>query len=523
MPNAVTKHRILLIDDDSVSLAQLGFILDREGFTVETANDGIEGLARLKSDGTAPYSALITDYQMPGLNGIELLEKVRVLDPTLATIIITSNSERETISASLKGGAIDFLEKPINRPSVRSALERAIAHTLEQRRIHAAVSRLSTVASIQQRLAPNLKSVNNTPGFLNCELTTRNCPIHEAGGDFISVFRSTPHEVRLVLGDVSGHGVIEGFIASYFQGMVKGMQTLGASAVQIADACNRFLLYDWSGGQNDQLPSSLSAVFLSLNLEHRELTVYNCGCPAVYFYPPEAPPIALAPHGTSLGWFDDLAAGSATVKLPDNGVCCLWSDGLTDYAAQIQVTPHAAAAQILLSAPHLHHEESHSVPFMDDILIARVRWFSSDQPLPEDSHLIYHESVSGDSSLEIDAFQARFQRNLTTALPSLNAQILHRVILCTREALLNALEHGCEKRADLATQVYARYYPKVSRIEITVEDPGPGHVRQPQSEPPDLLNGTGHISLGIQLIQTLTSGYRTLRNGATVIMDFSEH
>jgi len=522
MPKTSLSGRVLLVDDDPTTLMLLRTILGRGGFAVETATDGAKALDRLRQPGLPVCDAVLTDYMMPELDGLQLLEQIQRHDPTLATIITTSDSERTTLSASLKGGVCDFLEKPCPPKVVLDAVERAIGLTRRQRSLYSAERRLNEVCSIQQRLAPSLNGRAAVPGELDCELTTRICPIHEAGGDFVSVFHPAAGAVQLVLGDVSGHGLLEGFIATYFQGMVKGMQTAGVVPLKIAEACNRFLLVEWSAGQCGEGGSSLSAIFVHLDLIGRELKILNCGCPAVHFYAPGRPPEALAARSSPLGWFETLNPGVATVPLGEGGSCCLWSDGLLDQAKKLALTPHAVAARLLLTAPEDLAAHRRASNFADDVLVARLRWFPGDEQEADDTLPVFHEALPGDSGPGIDALQERFQRNLLYALPTLPSSCLTSVLLCVREALINALKHGCGGLREAVAHLTAVIRPARGRLEVTVSDPGPGRPRilSAPAGLPDLLADTGHVSLGLEMIHFLTTAIREARNGAELTMEF---
>ena len=170
---------------------------------MQTARNGEEAIDYILGASPAKYEAVITDYVMPGINGITLLERIQQIDPSLATIIATSDAERNTVSSSLKKGAVDFLEKPISRTGLLAAIVRATNHTRRQRHLIGAENRLAAVASIQKRLAPRLVAANAQERTLDCELTTRACPINEAGGDFVTALRSETGAVEVVLGDVT--------------------------------------------------------------------------------------------------------------------------------------------------------------------------------------------------------------------------------------------------------------------------------------------------------------------------------
>lgn len=88
---ASVKPAILLVDDDLFLLTLTAELLSGLGYPVTTASDGIEALAAL-DDGHA-VDLLVTDVQMPGLHGLELARRAKVIRPTLAVLYCTGNPE----------------------------------------------------------------------------------------------------------------------------------------------------------------------------------------------------------------------------------------------------------------------------------------------------------------------------------------------------------------------------------------------------------------------------------------------
>lgn len=125
------KERILVVDDDSSLLQLLTHSLKRQGYEVAAAGDGLEGLNILES--SAPFSVLLTDLLMPRLSGKDLIERARMLDPYLQTIVITAADSLElAISVLRQGGVYDYLQKPFDS---LDQLNLTIEHALEHRRL----------------------------------------------------------------------------------------------------------------------------------------------------------------------------------------------------------------------------------------------------------------------------------------------------------------------------------------------------------------------------------------------------
>jgi DNA-binding NtrC family response regulator len=117
------KPHILLIDDDQSLRRVIEYSLVENGFAVSPATSGEEGLALFQNE---PFDVVITDITMPGMSGMDVLEKVRRADPGLPVIIITAYGTIESAVSAMKQGAFDYITKPFNRDELRITLDRAL-------------------------------------------------------------------------------------------------------------------------------------------------------------------------------------------------------------------------------------------------------------------------------------------------------------------------------------------------------------------------------------------------------------
>src|SRR3990172_6488860 len=123
MHTAMKKPSILLIDDDDSLRRVMEFSLAESGYRVQTAASGEEGLRLFEKDS---FDAVITDITMPGMNGMEVLAKVRHQDARLPVVIITAYGTIESAVEAMKQGAFDYITKPFNRDELRLTLDRAL-------------------------------------------------------------------------------------------------------------------------------------------------------------------------------------------------------------------------------------------------------------------------------------------------------------------------------------------------------------------------------------------------------------
>ena len=122
------KARIMVIDDEESMCKFMKIMLNKEGYEVTTSQSGSEALNILKERN---YDLVIADLMMPGLNGLELLSRVKSLDPDANFIVMTAYASVDTAIEALKKGAYDYLTKPFKVDEIRIAIKKA----LEQKRI----------------------------------------------------------------------------------------------------------------------------------------------------------------------------------------------------------------------------------------------------------------------------------------------------------------------------------------------------------------------------------------------------
>src|SRR5678809_618365 len=116
---------ILIIDDEKAIRKTLSEILSFEGYKIEEASDGEEGLKKFKEK---TYDAVLCDIKMPKLDGIEFLQKAGESNPDVPIIMISGHGNIETAVEAVKKGAYDYISKPpdLNRLliTIRNAMDR---------------------------------------------------------------------------------------------------------------------------------------------------------------------------------------------------------------------------------------------------------------------------------------------------------------------------------------------------------------------------------------------------------------
>ncbi|MBI3995457.1 MAG: response regulator [Nitrospirae bacterium] len=105
------KTRILVVDDEEVLRNLYQEVLSSEGYEVLCAASGEEGLKKLQSD---RFDLVVTDYRMPGMDGMEFLQRVKIFNVAIQVILLTSHIGPKTALDAMKAGAFWYLTKPVD-------------------------------------------------------------------------------------------------------------------------------------------------------------------------------------------------------------------------------------------------------------------------------------------------------------------------------------------------------------------------------------------------------------------------
>ncbi|MGI8436683.1 MAG: sigma-54-dependent transcriptional regulator [Chthoniobacterales bacterium] len=118
------RAKILLVEDDEQIASALTRVLADENYTVAHARDGTSGLARAQAE---PCDLVITDFKLPGLTGMELVQRLHDARPRLPVILMTAHGTTDTAIEATKLGAYDYLLKPFEMPDLLALVEKAVA------------------------------------------------------------------------------------------------------------------------------------------------------------------------------------------------------------------------------------------------------------------------------------------------------------------------------------------------------------------------------------------------------------
>jgi DNA-binding NtrC family response regulator len=118
-------HNLLVVDDEEVIREGMRRILSAEGFHVDTSASGRTAIEKIQE---RDFDVVITDLKMPGMDGIEVLKAIKILQPEVPVIIITGYSTVDTAVDAMKNGAFDYIAKPFTSDLIIDKVQKAIDH-----------------------------------------------------------------------------------------------------------------------------------------------------------------------------------------------------------------------------------------------------------------------------------------------------------------------------------------------------------------------------------------------------------
>ncbi len=119
----MAKDKILIVDDEPSMREFLEIMLTREGYKVASASDGRDALNMLNKQ---MYDLIVSDIQMPGMGGLELLKNIKDVSPDTEVIMITAYASTETAVEAMKEGAYDYITKPFKVDEIRLIIKKAL-------------------------------------------------------------------------------------------------------------------------------------------------------------------------------------------------------------------------------------------------------------------------------------------------------------------------------------------------------------------------------------------------------------
>jgi phosphoserine phosphatase RsbU/P len=330
--------KILVVDDEpdlELLIRQKFRRQIRAGqFAFSFAHNGVEALQKL--DEESDIELVLTDINMPEMDGLTLLMKVNELDLLVKSVIISAYGDMPNIRTAMNRGAADFLTKPIDFNDLEITVDKTLQqlallkHAMhEHDQLLALRHELDLAAEIQQSILPS--RFPPFPERDDFELFATMIPAREVGGDFYDFFLVDPDRLGFLIADVSGKGVPAALFMAMCRTLLKAAALLGVSPADCLQRANRQICLD-NGSE-----MFVTVFYGLLDTRSGEVEYCNAGHNPPYVLRADGRFEVVAPTGdTVLGVLDGLTYHQRSLTLGRDDTLLLYTDGVTEAMDEAQ-------------------------------------------------------------------------------------------------------------------------------------------------------------------------------------------
>ena len=324
MPN-----RILVVDDepDLETLITQRFRkrIRADLLSFQFASNGEEALAKLQADDL--IDVVLTDINMPVMDGLTLLSRLREAHPLLRSVIVSAYGDMPNIRTALNRGAFDFITKPIDFQDLEITLDRAIAEAVERKqaaqnrdRLLGLSRELELARNIQSALVPHV-----FPQHERLSVYGAMIPAAEVGGDLFDCFLLDDHRLAFTIGDVSGKGIAAALFMAVSRTVLRVAASKGLAPRECLQEAHQFLY-----GERRATSHFVTCFYGILDLATGQLEYSRAGHNPPYLVRGDAVQTLDAASGLPLGMLRRVNYDTATVQLAPGDTLLLFTDGITE-------------------------------------------------------------------------------------------------------------------------------------------------------------------------------------------------
>lgn len=330
--------KILVVDDEPdlelLILQKFRKQIAAKEYAFVFASNGKEALAKLAED--PELNVILTDINMPEMDGIALLSNLQTLNRPYKAIVISAYGDMPNIRSAMNQGASEFITKPIDFQDLEITINKVIQQYTQLNEGVAAKNQLRTLEielsianNIQQSLLPS--NFNPMPQNNRFELSGKMMPAKAVGGDFFDFFPLDGNRVGLLIADVSGKSIPASLFMAKSKTIIRSIALQGASPKETLYTANELI-----GGDN-ALCMFVTVFYAILDTTTGQITYANAGHNPPYIVSANKSVRKIAATDTiPLGVDSDLIHGKAnffeqhTIALKDNDFIFLYTDGVTE-------------------------------------------------------------------------------------------------------------------------------------------------------------------------------------------------
>ena len=325
----ILRPKILVVDDEPDLEHLVRQRMRREirsgQYSFMFAQNGVEALEVLSEE--QDIDMVLTDINMPRMDGLTLLEQIPKVDPNIRSVIVSAYGDMKNIRTAMNRGAFDFITKPIDFEDMKVTIQRTLHHlelwrgALESRdKLVALQNELSVANKMQQSILPT--SFPSGRGF---EIFGSMKPARDVGGDFFDVLSLEDGRIGLVVADVSDKGVPAALFMMSSRTLLKGA-AIGLDAPgKVLSEVNQLLQ------EENDAAMFVTVFYATFDPESGELTYANGGHNTPLVVHADGSSTVIPPTGgIALGVVPDFTYEESSMTLQPGDRVVLYTDGVTE-------------------------------------------------------------------------------------------------------------------------------------------------------------------------------------------------
>ena len=250
MESNMPFSKILVVDDEpdleSLILQKFRSKIKTKEYEFQFAQNGVEALEKISNDGT--IDLILTDINMPVMDGLTLLSKINDLNnKLLKSVIVSAYGDMENIRTAMNRGAYDFITKPIDLKDLEITIEKSLKEIelykqvlVSHNKLVALQQELDIANVIQTSILP--KTFPPFPDRKEFDIYAKMIPAKEVGGDLYDFFMIDKYRLGIVVGDVSGKGIAAALLMAVCKTLLKATAYKGMPADNILAEVNNILV-----------------------------------------------------------------------------------------------------------------------------------------------------------------------------------------------------------------------------------------------------------------------------------------
>ena len=321
--------KILVVDDepDVKPLFQQRMRRDiRAGrYELVFASNGVEAMEKLNEDRT--IDMVVTDINMPQMDGLTLLQQIPEVDPNVRAVIISAYGDMKNIRTAMNRGAFDFVTKPLDFDDLRVTIDRTLEHLAQWRDALASRDQLTALQNELDIANRMQKSILPTqfPKGSNYEMYANMEPARNVGGDFYDVVRLEGGRIGVAIADVSDKGVPAALVMMSSRTLLKGAAIGYEPPGLVLGAVNELLL------ENNDAAMFVTVFYAVYDPSNGSFRYANGGHnPPLIIHADGSSAFLPMTGGIALGLAPDLEYLEKEVTLEPGDTILLYTDGVVE-------------------------------------------------------------------------------------------------------------------------------------------------------------------------------------------------